>query len=100
VHWLELRDRLDVDDDVVINNEIRAIRRGKVHSLVADREDLLLLNPVASEVELVGETLLVNCLEQSRAELPMHGDGGTDDGSRENIETFQSSSLLLFRERF
>jgi hypothetical protein len=90
VHLRKLLDRLHLDNQRLLHEEVDAIAIIEPNALIDDRYWLLRLKWDFPQAEFVGEALLVGRLEQARPQRPMD----LDTGSNDKISQFPKSPRL------
>jgi hypothetical protein len=79
-------DRLDFDDDRVLDEQIDTVAKIQRLAAVGNRQRLLPLQHVASRQQFVGEKRLVRGFQQSRSELLVDADRGRNDAVGQRVE--------------
>ena len=75
----EKLDRLDLDDDPLVDDKVEAIAAVEQYALVFQGKRPLVLERDAAEGELAAQARFVCRLEQPRAQMPVDLDAGADD---------------------
>ena len=78
--------RFDLHNDAIFHEEIEPITRFDLFAVVNDGKRRLTREAQSSLRELVGETLLINAFEQTRAECLVHLERRIDDDCRNALQ--------------
>ncbi len=79
-------DRLHFDDDSLVDQKIEPIAEFEPKAFVHDRQRQLPVHCMATPLELMSETLLVDRLQEPRSERPMDLQTGVDNLARHGFD--------------
>src|SRR5580704_570783 len=79
VNWRQAFDRLELEQDLLLYNEVDTVAAIAEHSLVADRNGSLTLETHLAERQLSAQASLVRRLQEPRAQRSVHFDDAADD---------------------
>lgn len=91
----DLLDRLDLNDQAIVHQEIKPTSSGELHAFELDVDRLLPINSVPHSLQACSEDGLVNAFKKARTEFPMNSDRSADDIGTHFIDRFRADPLRL-----